>query len=165
MIIPLFQACFIFLVVFAAVTDYQRMQIPNWISLALIGLFVIYAVRLASWSDIGLHVAVGAGVFAAAVVSYAFGIFGGGDVKLLGAVALWAGPEHVVEFAMLTGLLGGVLGVLVWGARKVVHYFPALAERPGAAWNIARWGRDGTCPYGIPIAIAAIAVVPAVFNA
>ena len=165
MIAILFQACFIFLSVYAAVSDYQRLKIPNWISLALCGLFLIFAVRLNSWTDVGWHFAVGAGVFFAAVLSYACGIFGGGDVKLIGAVSLWAGPERIIEFIMLTGLLGGALGLLILAARQAVRSYPEIAGRPGPAWNIARWGRDGTCPYGIPIAIAAVISVPRMFAA
>ena len=165
MIAILFQSCFIFLAIYAAVSDYQRLKIPNWIPLTLCGLFLIYALRLGSWADVGWHIAVGAGVFLAAVLSYAFGVFGGGDVKLIGAVALWAGPERSVEVAIWTGLLGGVLGVLILAARHVVRSYPDFANRPGAVWNIARWGRDGTCPYGIPIAMAALISVPAMFAA
>jgi prepilin peptidase CpaA len=161
----LFQSCFIFLTIYAAVSDYQRLKIPNCISLTLCGLFLLYALRLDSWADVGWHIAVGAGVFVAAVVSYAFGVFGGGDVKMIGAVALWAGPERSVEFAIWTGLLGGALGVLILAARLLVRSYPDFADRPGAAWNIARWGRDGTCPYGIPIAMAALMTVPAMFAA
>ena len=82
---------------------------------------------------------------------------------MIGAVALWAGPERSVEFAIWTGLLGGALGVLILAARLLVRSYPDFADRPGAAWNIARWGRDGTCPYGIPIAMAALMTVPAMF--
>jgi prepilin peptidase CpaA len=165
MIAILFQYSFIFLAIYAAVSDYQRLKIPNWISLTLCAMFLIYALRMESWADVGWHIAVGAGVFLAAVISYSFGVFGGGDVKMIGAVALWAGPERSVEFAMLTGLLGGALGVLILVARFVVRSYPDFADRPGAAWNIARWGRDGTCPYGIPIAMAAVTSVPAMFVA
>ena len=154
---------FAFLVIYAAISDYKTLKIPNWISLALCGLFVVYAANLTSWNEIGLHFAVGGGVFVTAVLCYSFGVFGGGDVKLLGAVALWAGPERVYEFAALTGLIGGALGLLILAARIVGREFPELANRPSPVWNIARWGRDGTCPYGIPISIAAILSVPAMF--
>jgi prepilin peptidase CpaA len=142
---------------------YRWLKIPNWISISLCGLFLFYAVYLNTWMELSWHAAVGTGVFVAAVISYAFGIFGGGDVKLIGAVSLWAGPERIIEFAVLTGLFGGALGVLVLVARSIVRWFPEIACRPGLVWNIARWGRDGTCPYGIPIAIAALISVPAMF--
>lgn len=163
MITTAFQAAFILLSVTAAVTDYDRMKIPNWISLALCGLFVVYVPFMGSWSNVGWHLAVGLGVFSVAVLTYAIGLFGGGDVKLLGAVALWAGPERFLEFLMLTGLLGGALGLLIYGARHVNGWYPALPDRPGAIWNVARWGRDGNCPYGIAIALAAVLSVPPMF--
>ena len=160
-----FHAAFILLVVTAALSDYQRMKIPNWISLALCGLFAAFAFRLETWSSIGLHVVIGVAVFAVGILSYALGLFGGGDVKLLGAVALWAGPERIVEFLALTGLLGGALGLLIYAARNLSQWYPALVDRPSAVYNIMRWGRDGTCPYGIAIAVAALLSVPAMFVA
>ena len=161
----LFQFGFVLLAVSAAISDYQTMRIPNWISAALCVLFALYVWWLPTWASVGWHVAVGAGVFFTAVLSYAFGIFGGGDVKLLGAIALWAGPEHVIDFLMLTGLLGGAFGCMIIAARWTVISWPRLADNPGAAWNIARWGRDGTCPYGVPIAVAALLSVPVMFIA
>jgi len=154
---------FIFVLAFAAISDYQRLVIPNWISIALCGLFLAHSLKAYVWPEIAWHVAIGLGTFLCAFALYAFGIFGGGDVKLLGAIALWAGPEHIVEFAILTGLLGGVLGLLVLAARLVVRNLPEFAERTGATWNLARWGRDGVCPYGIAIAFAAVLVGPAIF--
>ena len=52
----LFQSCFIFLTIYAAVSDYQRLKIPNCISLTLCGLFLLYALRLESWADVGSHI-------------------------------------------------------------------------------------------------------------
>ena len=164
MTILLFQAGFVFLTVSAAISDYQKMKIPNWISAALCILFAVYAWWLPTWASVGWHAAVGAVIFLAAVLSYAFGIFGGGDVKLLGAIALWAGPDRIVEFLMLTGILGGAFGVMIIAARWTVIALPRIADKPGAVWNIARWGRDGACPYGIPIAVAALISVPVMFT-
>ena len=160
-----FLTAFVLFVAVAAVNDYHRMKIPNWISLALCGLFAAYAFRMESWSSVGWHVVVGLAIFAAGIATYAIGVFGGGDVKLLTALALWAGPERVFEFLALTGLLGGALGLLIYAARNLSQWYPALADRPSAIYNIVRWGRDGTCPYGIAIALAAVLSIPAMFMA
>ena len=156
---------FVFFTTCAAVTDYRQMRIPNWISIALCALFAAYALRYLPWPAIGWHAAVGGGVFAVGILSYAAGLFGAGDVKLLGALALWAGPEQIVEFLVLIGLLGGAFGLLILAVRKLNHFFPAYVERPSGVWNITRWAHSGKCPYGIPIAVAALVSIPRVFLA
>ena len=161
--LTLFQVGFVFLTACAAATDYRQMKIPNWISIALCALFAAYALLLPTWSAIGLHLAVGIGIFTVGVLSYAFGIFGAGDVKLLGALALWAGPDRIVDFLLLTGLLGGTFGLLILSVKKFNRYFPAYIDRPSEVWNITRWAHSGTCPYGIPIAIAALISIPPMF--
>ena len=165
MIAFVFEATFVVLIICAAISDYQRMKIPNWISGALIALFVAYAWRLPTWPVVGWHFAVGGAVFVAAILAYAVNVFGAGDVKLLGAVALWAGPELLAEFLVVTSVLGGAFSLMILAARQAVRSYPAIADRPGAIWNITRWGRDGKCPYGIPIAAAALLSVPALFVA
>ena len=160
-----FQIGFVFLTACAAVTDYRHMKIPNWVSLALCALFAVYAFRLPTWSTIGWHTAIGLGVFAGGVVSYSVGLFGAGDVKFLGALALWAGPEQIVGFLVLTSLLGGAFGLLILGVSKLNAFFPAYIERPNEVWNITRWAHSGTCPYGIPIAVAALLSIPKIFLA
>jgi len=164
MFVSMIHLSFVFLCICAAIFDYRRLIIPNWISLTLIALFAMHAVLAMQWSAIGAHVAIGLAVFALATASYAFGVFGGGDVKLLAATALWAGPPDIFPLLALTGLLGGVLGIVVLSSRNYIKHYPALADRAGEIWNVARWGHDGTCPYGIPIAVAAIVSVHSLFQ-
>lgn len=44
---------------------------------------------------------------------FARGLFGGGDVKLLGAVGAWMGPISVLQVALVGFALGGVLSVAI----------------------------------------------------
>ena len=159
----IFQAGFVFLVSYAAISDYRRLKIPNWISLALCGAFLPYAAIFVSGPQFLGHVAAGGIVFAIAIALYALGWFGGGDVKLLGAVALWAGPERVYELAALTGLIGGALGIALLALRCLLRYCPALwcpvpLDRPLV------WARNGVCPYGLAIGSAALICVPKMFT-
>src|SRR5206468_1562851 len=105
-------------------------------------------------SDFLGHVAAGSAVFAIAIVLYSLGWFGGGDVKLLGAVALWAGPVQVYELAALTGLIGGALGIILVAVRCLLRYCPAL-WCPAPLDRMVVWARDGVCPYGLAIGSAA----------
>ncbi len=60
---------------------------------------------------LGTSVACAAGLFGVGAVAFANGMIGGGDVKFLAAVGLFAGPAHVVDFMLVTALVGGVLGL------------------------------------------------------
>jgi prepilin peptidase CpaA len=53
---------------------------------------------------------VGVAVF---FVPFALRGLGAGDVKLLGAIGAWIGPAAVVWTALYTGIVGGVLCVVV----------------------------------------------------
>ena len=64
---------------------------------------------------------------------------GGGDVKLLTALALWIEPWLFLKLVVLMALLGGVL-TLVFGA-----------------WHVARRRKDRLAiPYGVAIALAGL---------
>ncbi|WP_428663491.1 prepilin peptidase [Reyranella sp.] len=106
------------LLVAAAVQDVRTLQIDNGFPLAIVGLFAVSAAaglvsgRLPA-SAIGLAVAGGALVFAAGAAAFAVGALGGGDVKLLAAVSLFAGSGRLLDFLAITVLVGGGLGIAV----------------------------------------------------
>src|SRR5258708_24750724 len=93
--------------------DLRRFLIPNRFPLALVLLYPAYFLTAAAPVD-----AVSAGLIALAVFLAGAGLFargsmGGGDVKLMAATALWAGPALFVEFAVVTTLIGGVIAVVL----------------------------------------------------
>ena len=158
----IFAAAFIFLVISAALSDYKSLRIPNWVSVALLGLFAVHAPTLGTLPEVFSHVAAGAIVLAGAAFMYAHGWLGGGDVKLLGALATWAGFDQVLEFTALTGLIGALLGAALIGLQRITFYYPAISwpaifERP------LGWAKQGVCPYGLAISAAALICLPKVF--
>jgi prepilin peptidase CpaA len=162
MLTLIFQFSFVFFVSYAAVSDYRRLKIPNWISLALCGAFLLYAAFFVTFSQFLGHVAAGTVVFAIAITLYALGLLGGGDVKLLGAIALWAGPQQVYELALLTGIIGGAMGIILLGLRRLLRYRPAL-RCPPPLDRMVVWARAGVFPYGIAIGSAALICMPKMF--
>jgi prepilin peptidase CpaA len=158
-----FQFCFVFLISYAAISDYRRLKIPNWTSLALCAAFLCYAALFITGSQFVGHVAAGTALFAIAIALYALGWFGGGDVKLLGAIALWAGPQQIYEVAMLTGLIGGAMGILLVGLRALLRYRPAL-RCPPPLDRMVVWAREGVFPYGLAIGSAALICMPKMFT-
>jgi prepilin peptidase CpaA len=162
MLTLIFQFCFIFLVSYAAISDYQRLKIPNWVSSSLCAAFLLYAGFFLTGSQFLGHVAAGATLFAIAIIFYALGMFGGGDAKLLGAIALWAGPHQIYELAFLTGIIGGAMGMMLLGLRGLLRQRPALCG-PVPLDRIVVWARDGVCPYGLAIGSAALICMPKMF--
>lgn len=105
---------FCLVLVLAAVSDLRRLTIPNTLVLATIGLWLVFAIASPSLSwNVLLAVACSLGVVALGLPLFARGIVGGGDVKLIAAVALWAGPSELLPFLFHTAIAGGVL-TLAW---------------------------------------------------
>ena len=74
-----------------AITDITRYRIPNIIVYAIVAAFVVGAAFNLSWPALGWSVLAGVGMFLLGAGLFALGLFGGGDVKLVAAMALWTG--------------------------------------------------------------------------
>jgi prepilin peptidase CpaA len=126
----------------AAGSDIRERRIPNTLPLALIALYPgAFALGFGAspwWAGIAIAFT----VFAAGALVFAFGILGGGDVKLLAAVALWAGPAWIFEALLVTALAGGAAALLAMLRPLVLT--PVFGPQPGA--------HETTLPYGVAIA-------------
>jgi prepilin peptidase CpaA len=142
---------------FAASSDLLTMTIANRVSLALVGGFVVLAALSgASGADLASHAGAAAAVLAAAFVCFARGWIGGGDAKLAAATTLWLGFGHLLDYLVYASLLGGALTLLIVQFRN----FPLPRLLVGRDWA-ERLHRDGGgVPYGIALAVAALAVYP-----
>jgi prepilin peptidase CpaA len=164
-LVPL--AGFAGLVAMAAFEDFRRLIIPNVVPA---GLCVLWPLHLVTAP--GLSLAAGAAaagcavaVLVAGAVLFSRGLLGGGDVKLLAAAALWAGPAGTPTLLVLTGLLGGLLCVFVLtplGQIATAASGQAVLDRAGGG---ADDKRPAVVPYGVAIAAAAlITTIPANFS-
>lgn len=130
----------------AAATDWRRRQIDNRLNLAVALGAPLYwwASGLELWPGVALQLGVGLAAFAVFAAMFALKWMGGGDVKLLTALALWIEPAWFLKLLIVMALVGGLL-TLVMGA-----------------WHIARRQRDRLAiPYGVAIAIAGLWVIGA----
>lgn len=139
------------LLVLAAASDIRSRLIPNWISLALAGLFALAALIGAPGVEPMGGVAVAVATFVVLFACFLAGLLGGGDVKLLSAAALWAGPQGLGLLLLTTALLGGLLaaGALVLrGIRRLA--------------GVRRTEQDSktAIPYGVAISGAALLAIP-----
>jgi len=140
------------LLIGAAVQDLRTLHIANGFALAVVAVFAIFAA--AGWasgrlpiSSIGVAVLGAVLVFAVGVAAFAAGVLGGGDVKLLAAVGLFAGPARLLDFLAVIALAGGVLGIAMLAGAPIGGGQPAGTG--GATW---RARLRGGVPYGPAIA-------------
>ena len=129
------------LLIVAAVVDLRSRTIPNGLNLAIALLAIPFwwATGLPAWPDVALQIGVAALVFGLFAIAFALGAMGGGDVKLLGALALWLPWQAVLVLLVIMSLAGGVL-TLVMVVRQ------RLARREGRP----------EIPYGVAIAFAGL---------
>jgi prepilin peptidase CpaA len=162
-IVNAFAALFVFCVIYAMITDYSRLRIPNTVSIVLALAFFPFAL-VAGPEAIPLlkHVGLAALVFALLFGCFVLGWMGGGDVKLAGAIMLWVGPAQGMNFVLLFAVLGGAFGLGLWSLRMAMVQFPQIETVPGMA-RFSGWARSGICPYALPIGLAALLVAPALF--
>jgi len=132
------------LLVAAAVTDIRSRIISNRLNIAIAALAPLYwlASGLPPWPDMALQVALGIGVFGAFAALFALGLMGGGDVKLLAAVALWFPWQAIGLLLLIMAMIGGVVTVVT-----VVHH------------RVSRRLGQPEVPYGVAISLAAMWLV------
>lgn len=123
----------------AALTDLRARHIANRLNLAIALAAPLWwlAMGLAPM-DIAVQLGLAAATFALACVLFAIGQMGGGDVKLLTALALWFTPASFLQLVVLMAVLGGgaTLAIAAFnmtpGRREAVR--DALAGLVAFAW-------------------------------
>lgn len=128
----------------AAFTDLRRRQIDNWLNaaIALSAPLFWWSCGLSLWPDIAIQLGIAFTAFAILAALFAFGAMGGGDVKLLAALALWIKPEWFLQLLMVMALAGGGLTIVL------------------GAWHVMRRQRHKLAiPYGVAIAIGGLWVL------
>jgi prepilin peptidase CpaA len=125
----------------AAGWDLRIREIPNSLNAAIAVLAIPfwYLSGLTFWPDIAIQIAVAAALLGLFWIAFAFGAMGGGDVKMIAAVALWFRWEAVVVMIVIMSLAGGVLtaGMYIW------HRLAKTPEPP-------------EIPYGVAVAIGGL---------
>ncbi|WP_454624532.1 A24 family peptidase [Bradyrhizobium cenepequi] len=145
------------LMAFAAASDLVSMTISNRVSLALVaGFFVLALASGMGLHEVLSHAGAGATVLAAGFVCFAFGWIGGGDAKVAAGAALWFGFGHLLPYLLYASLFGGALTLLLLKFRQWPLPYPLL----GQAWLLRLHAKDSGIPYGIALALGALAIYP-----
>ena len=132
------------LLIAAAVTDLRSRIISNRLNLVIAALAPFYwlACGIPAWPDMALQVALGIGMFTLFAALFALRMMGGGDVKLLAAVALWFPWQALAFLLLLMAALGGVVTL----ATLIHHRMTRRLGRPEV-------------PYGVAISLAGLWLV------
>ncbi|WP_229726592.1 A24 family peptidase [Sphingomonas alpina] len=132
------------LLVSAGIEDARHREIANWknLAIALLAPAWWWANGLAVWPDMAMQFGMALAVFALFCAAFHFGWMGGGDVKMIGALALWFPFVPLVSMLIIMSLVGGVLTVVLMIEQRV-------RKKPGSP----------EIPYGVAIAIAALLTV------
>ncbi len=128
----------------AAFTDIRHRRIANWLNLAIAAGAPLFwwASGYSLWPDVAIQIAVALAVFAVVCGLFALGMMGGGDVKLLTALALWIAPIPFLQLLVIMALAGGVLTIAM------------------AAWHMIKRQREKLAiPYGVAISIGGLWVL------
>jgi prepilin peptidase CpaA len=136
----------------AMIDDLSRRQIANWIPMAALAGGLGWQIGQRGWSG-GLvalgGAAVGFGVF---LIFYLLGGMGGGDVKLMAGFGALLGAGRLLEAALWTAGVGGILavGTIAWKALR-----GKKADGPTAD------GKKESIPYAPAITLGVwLALVP-----
>jgi len=126
---------------FAAFTDIRRRQIDNWLNLAIALAAPVFwwSQGLSLWPDVAFQLGMATAAFAVFAALFAFKVMGGGDVKLLTALALWIPFYEYMQLLLIMAVTGGVLTMML------------------VFWHVARRQRDRIAvPYGVAIAVGGL---------
>ncbi|HAU22117.1 MAG TPA: peptidase [Erythrobacter sp.] len=129
---------------FAAFTDIRERKIANWLNagIALTAPIFWWTSGLALWPDVAMQFGVALAAFAILTGLFALRMMGGGDVKLLTALALWIEPGSFLKLLIIMALVGGALTIVM----GVYHAVRRRRERLAI-------------PYGVAIAIGGLWVI------
>lgn len=147
---------FFLLCAFACVKDATSLTIPNWVNLGIVILFIPAAIvglvtlETVDFTTIGWHIAVAFMSFVVCFILFCVNAFGGGDAKLIPAIALWMGPTGIMYFLAGTAISGGVVALAVLIVRSTVPepFAPGFVR--------AREEGGKGVPYGVAISAGAV---------
>ena len=150
------------LLILTAIWDITSFTIPNYLILALLTLFIVFAGGNAisgtglGWGDAAFHLLAGVIGLALGMVLFATGVIGGGDAKLFAVITLWLGLNALFQYALLVTLLGGVLTLaILFVRRSPLPLFLLKYE-----WVRRLHDRKAGIPYGVALAAAALMTLP-----
>ena len=143
---------FFVLLVYGAICDVATFEIPNFISVLGVLLFLPATIG-ANWefSEIIQHLLAGGVVRIVGVSFFLIKVLGGGDVKVLAAAAVWTGFSDLFALLFWVALVGGALTLMLILFRRIA--MPQWCQ--SLRW-FARLHREAGVPYGVAISFGTL---------
>jgi len=137
-------AILVTLLLIGGITDWRERIIPHWlnITIALLAPISWWNHGFHLWPDVAWQVGLSAIAISFFMIFQAIGQMGGGDVKLLGALALWFNWKVFLTMLWFTSVGGAVLTIGMLIAHRAM-------KRPGKP----------EYPYGIAIVVGTVIVI------
>lgn len=131
------------MLIVATVGDIRTRTIPNWLNAGIaLGAVPFWILSGLGPVDMLAHLGVAIGVFLIFALAFYLGAMGGGDVKMVAAIALWLPIAAVAKLLVIMSLAGGVLTL----AMLVRH-------------KLAKCAKQLEIPYGVAIAFGGFWVI------
>ena len=126
---------------FAAFGDVRTRIIPNWlvITIAAGAPLMWAATGMSLWPEIAIQIGVAIGFMVLFSIFFALNAMGGGDVKLIAALALWFPAIAFLQLLMVMSIIGGIITIGMWAREKA-----------------RKSGKNIEVPYGVAISVAGI---------
>jgi prepilin peptidase CpaA len=149
--------------IWACISDFRTMTIPNILPLGLTAAFVVaYGASLGMeytggdgvFASVGVHALAFLALFAMTFLMFVLRIWGAGDSKLATAIGLWVGIKGIMPFLLVMSLVGVVLVLASWAIRRTTFSVAAFGPE---SWPVRSRDGQGVVPYGIAIAAGAVA--------
>ncbi|BCH33023.1 peptidase [Mesorhizobium sp. L-8-10] len=135
--------------------DFTTQRIANRDALAIgalgAGGLAVTALQTTDWWSLALAAIVSATFFLVLFLFWLAKKVGAGDVKLMAAAPLVAGPEGLMAFSILLLIFAAITAFLVKN--------PLLLPAPTFRHYLDKLDRKGVVPFGVPIAASLIGVV------
>lgn len=147
----------VFLLLLAAGWDLASYTIPNFIPLVVLLGFAAFALAAGySAAQYESHALAALIALVAGFALFAFGYIGGGDAKLLAAIAAWFGLHDLLTYVLVASLFGGALTLALLAARRM----PLPAGLASHSWIARLHEPRAGIPYGVALAAGALAFLP-----
>lgn len=153
----------------ACVTDLRSRRIPNLLTFSSAMAAVLFHAVDGGGSGLWQSCAgwlVGVAFF---FFPFALGGIGGGDVKLMGALGAWLGPQQAIWLGLYTGVAGGALALGVSAAagylRQAVanvwlllKHWAVVGPKPLDEFTLAK-GSGPRLAYAVPILVGTVMTI------
>ena len=132
------------LLLMAAWSDIKTRTISNELNatIALLAIAFWWVAGETLWPDVAIRIGIALGLFAMFALLFMLRMMGGGDVKMIAALALWLPFKALLSMLTVMALSGGLITL----ALLIRHRWRPNADRPEV-------------PYGVAIAIGGLWVI------